>query len=958
MPAPTYYQPIEAILNGNCDYEYYNHTEDTFSKTSRSRICHVELAEDNEYNKDIALLIFTIRNQSGAWKIHSEGIKRMDPGAMVPLRNATVKLAKEKGWKFIAVAVAGEDTPNSENISQYVVSIESYTYGDETVGVLTEALEDLNALGNPDFHRFKTDINGKEYSLAFIKKTNFVEYLTYFDDRPYSPSQIDSANVDEVVDEYTYLSKEWFHEKGNEYLDDDLKAKKAYEEFQSKYSIEYLKNLHGEEMLKAIFLGITDDNLCNALEFDSKYTQFGSISGGTSYKYYLYFSKNEGTWRTSFGNGGKRACTVEEAIEIGTQIRDALVLGIEAIIEKEEFSTIGDYTEVLNTLETIIPDYVSRMWVLKYFHMMFPNVFPNFYNESWQRFVLCNLGIVPSDSQFIRMGQINLFVKECEISNYVFSQVFYENFGSPKTFFRIGTGEDGCYFNEWKEQEYAAIGWNELGDLSALYENEEAAKATIIENLKEDYNYQPNLASKKYKEINNFYSAVTNETYVVAMNGQKILGIGLIVGNYYYDDEKDDKYAHCRKIKWVNVLSQPQTLPNPNEGKLTTFYPLVNGENLCFLYDLINHSNVEENLETAFADAEAAKSKVTFNTGYTSEFARNRILFGAPGTGKSFTLNGDRKEILYGDREADETKLDLTQYGEYERVTFHPDYSYANFVGTYKPVPCKDESGKDGITYEYVPGPFMRTYVKALLNSKTETPKPYLLIIEEINRANVAAVFGDVFQLLDRDENEVSEYPIQASEDMKKYLAKALGGDLKDYAEIRIPDNMFIWATMNSADQGVFPMDTAFKRRWDFTYLGIDDSEDGISGKTVVLGKGKQNSRIVEWNELRKAINDELLKYKVNEDKLMGPYFISKKNLPEGKIIDPEEFSRIFKNKVIMYLFDDAAKQKRTTLFEGCEEKSRNQYSKICNEFDEKGVLIFGSSISDKFTVIPEDDEQ
>jgi hypothetical protein len=98
----------------------------------------------------------------------------------------------------------------------------------------------------------------------------------------------------------------------------------------------------------------------------------------------------------------------------------------------------------------------------------------------------------------------------------------------------------------------------------------------------------------------------------------------------------------------------------------------------------------------------------------------------------------------------------------------------------------------------------------------------------------------------------------------------------------------------------------------------------------------KENRILVLWNELRKAINEELLKYKVNEDKLMGPYFISKKNLPEGKIIDPEEFSRIFKNKVIMYLFDDAAKQKRTTLFEGCEEKSRNQYSKICNEFDEK----------------------
>ncbi|WP_087064206.1 McrB family protein [Intestinibacillus massiliensis] len=335
--------------------------------------------------------------------------------------------------------------------------------------------------------------------------------------------------------------------------------------------------------------------------------------------------------------------------------------------------------------------------------------------------------------------------------------------------------------------------------------------------------------------------------------------------------------------------------------------------------------------------------EIHYNTGYQSEFARNRILFGAPGTGKSFTLNCE-KDIL------------LTDGGEYERVTFHPDYSYANFVGTYKPVPCKDSDGKDAITYSYVPGPFMRTYVKALLNSRTDAPKPFLLVIEEINRANVAAVFGDVFQLLDRGDDEVSEYPIQASEDIKKYLAGELGGNPDDYAEIRIPDNMFIWATMNSADQGVFPMDTAFKRRWDFTYLGIDDSEAGIVGKKVILGQSDYR-RIVEWNALRKAINNELLTYKVNEDKLMGPYFISKKNLPDGEMIDPAVFTRIFKNKVIMYLFDDAAKQKRITLFGGCDEKAKNQYSKICREFDTKGVYIFCEGISSLFIDnFPEDD--
>ena len=176
---------------------------------------------------------------------------------------------------------------------------------------------------------------------------------------------------------------------------------------------------------------------------------------------------------------------------------------------------------------------------------------------------------------------------------------------------------------------------------------------------------------------------------------------------------------------------------------------------------------------------------------------------------------------------------------------------------TYKPVPCVDSDGKDAITYKYVPGPFMRTYVKALKNSKASEPLPYLLIIEEINRANVAAVFGEVFQLLDRDEDFVSEYPVRASEDIKKYLAEELGGCAEDYAEIKIPDNMFIWATMNSADQGVFPMDTAFKRRWNFDYISINHNENDIKGNFVNLGSGIYR-RAIEWNELRKAINEAL----------------------------------------------------------------------------------------------------
>lgn len=359
------------------------------------------------------------------------------------------------------------------------------------------------------------------------------------------------------------------------------------------------------------------------------------------------------------------------------------------------------------------------------------------------------------------------------------------------------------------------------------------------------------------------------------------------------------------------------------------------GETLDEIKDLldIKNSYIAEDKEEKYSSVKP----IRFNTGYKSNYGRNRILFGAPGTGKSYSINEDKDKLL-------------VDGGEYERVTFHPDYSYANFVGTYKPVPCKDHDDKDVITYEYVPGPFMRTLVKALQNSKTDNIKPYLLIVEEINRSNVAAVFGDVFQLLDRGEDEVSEYPITTSRDIRVYLAKEenLGGNPEDYKKIRIPDNMFIWATMNSADQGVYPMDTAFKRRWDFNYIGINDSEDGIANKKVKLGTGV-HTHIVEWNELRKAINDTLSSYKINEDKLLGPYFLSKKVIDSGNDteIDAKTFSSAFKNKVLMYLFEDAARQKRASLFDGC--KDTTKYSSVCKEFDKRGVEIFCKGIRDKF---------
>jgi len=250
----------------------------------------------------------------------------------------------------------------------------------------------------------------------------------------------------------------------------------------------------------------------------------------------------------------------------------------------------------------------------------------------------------------------------------------------------------------------------------------------------------------------------------------------------------------------------------------------------------------------------------------------------------------------------------------------------------------------------------MRVLAAALSNRKTPEVKPHLLLIEEINRASAAAVFGDIFQLLDRNSSNVSEYPIHPSVDVQIHLAKEVGGSPSDYEELRLPDNMFIWASMNSADQGVFPMDTAFKRRWNFLYLGIDDNEADLVGKLVTLGK-EESQHTIEWNALRKSINNFLAEKGINEDKQIGPYFLSREVCvpAKGDKIAPEPFVDAFQQKVLMYLFEDAARHHRASLFAGCDHKG-NRYSHIRSEFERKGMHIFNPQIVDRVPVLNSDD--
>ncbi|WP_409068728.1 AAA family ATPase [Clostridium caseinilyticum] len=382
----------------------------------------------------------------------------------------------------------------------------------------------------------------------------------------------------------------------------------------------------------------------------------------------------------------------------------------------------------------------------------------------------------------------------------------------------------------------------------------------------------------------------------------------------------------------TQVVIPNDYIPNNQFERIFTkngfFIAVIHKDNIIDYIDkydnrpyLIDDSLIE--LGEPETNDEDLSESVDVHIGDLSKFSRNRILFGAPGTGKSYKLNEDREGCFADDN--------------YERVTFHSNYSYAQFVGTYKPTPKEDDDSV--ITYKYIPGPFMRVWVRAYRSTQNNDGQNYLLIIEEINRANVAAVFGDVFQLLDR-KNGVSEYSIYTSEDIKRYLNDEFSKEIpenewyrtlsvvekkKHINSIKLPSNMYIWCTMNSADQGVFPIDTAFKRRWNFEYIGINESES-MNDIDVTFADG----RVINWNVLRHAINERLGKMHINEDKMIGPFFLSKDDLKNN-------FESAFKSKLLMYLYEDVIKHRRDEFFA----KGMDTYSKLLEAYEKTGGDVF-----------------
>ena len=509
------------------------------------------------------------------------------------------------------------------------------------------------------------------------------------------------------------LTPEWFEAKASEFPTLDQEAQDYLKRFFDRFSIDKLAALSGKDILNEIFLNNNNkSNLCCVLEFDSECRRiFGGIKSGTAYKYGLHYSKKNGSWAT--GSGKKPVFISEdEAIDLGTQIRDALVAGAELIAKNQELETEDDYLKLYKDLVDATDGYVNRVWFQKYYAMMFPKLFPTFYSPNAQMNVINKLNLVERGNPISRLGEIAGFVKKCNISNVMFGRIF---------------------------------------------------------------------------------------------------------GTYCYSDD-------------ISV------------EELET-----DGEEMKNCLEIIKPARTKK------------------------DFPLNAIIYGAPGTGKTYSTAEYALAIIEGRpvdlsfKSPDERKKEMETYNAYVKsgqvvfTTFHQNYGYEEFVQGLRPDVQSEE-----MSFKVVDGVFKRIADKAL--NETDPSKNYVIIIDEINRANISKVLGELITLIEEDKRwgEVNQT-----------CATLQSGDV-----FAVPNNLYILGTMNSADKSISLIDAALRRRFEF-----------IEQKPI--------TELVGDSELRKVfkkLNDTLAEELQSSDLLIGhSYFM-------GKTI--EDLPKVMNNSIVPLLYE------------------------------------------------------
>ena len=406
--------------------------------------------------------------------------------------------------------------------------------------------------------------------------------------------------------------------------------------------------------------------------------------------------------------------------------------------------------------------------------------------------------------------------------------------------------------------------------------------------------------------------------------------LGDILYQMYESAENKTTAIHMFGFKYAEaIISQGYTAAKiVKASKLQDSYQVEVGKGISIYKSVKENEYGVRFYEPEDCILEVEIPAVAFDFDAVSGKGINKVFYGTPGCGKSYYIDHD---ILGKDKE---TKKYLGDYAENNiiRTTFYQDYSNTDFVGQILPKITKGENGeKDIVEYVFTPGPFTLALIQAISNPD----KKVALVIEEINRGNAPAIFGDIFQLLDREKNSASEYGI-VNVNMIDYLSGlefSVNGEKKRYtfSEIKIPGNMDIFATMNTSDQNVYTLDTAFVRRWEKEKIKNSFAKCAFAGLPV------PGMPTYSWKKFATAINNCISRHledlQINEDKQIGAFFVKQELLEKN---DAEKFAY----KVFDYLWNDVAKLDRNIIF-----KHYNTLDDLIAAYKKDGIAVFNSDV-------------